>query len=142
MNRDDLVALARRHRIRPDSYSFDPDAPGEHYVLTGDRGEWRVYFSQHGRARNVERFTTEDAACRRLLAQLQADLSTKVSRARADAPTSRRATARRTARPPEQVSTWQLVAAVLVLVALAWGWAATHQDGGSPTTPTPAVSGR
>jgi hypothetical protein len=77
MNREELLAAARREGIRDSAYALDGGPPGETYVLAIMEGGWTVYYSERGKRVDETFFDTEDEACSFMLLKLVSDPTTR-----------------------------------------------------------------
>jgi hypothetical protein len=70
MNMADLAAELQRLGIDPARYSLHGGLPNDGFAIGREGKRWRVYYSERGGRYNIEKFPTEDEACRRMLALL------------------------------------------------------------------------
>lgn len=70
VNIRDLQAELDRLDIDPSRYSLNGGTPEDGFAMTREGSRWIVYYSERGGRYDIEVFTTEDAACRRLLSHL------------------------------------------------------------------------
>jgi hypothetical protein len=63
VTRDELQRILREDDIREDAYSLHGGKPEECLCMDSVGDEWLVYYVERGKATNVRRFASEDAAC-------------------------------------------------------------------------------
>jgi hypothetical protein len=56
----------------PARFSVRGGLPDDGFAVGREGAQWRVYYSERGGRYNVEKFPTEDEACRRMLALMLA----------------------------------------------------------------------
>lgn len=56
--------------IEPSRYSLHGGRPDQAYAIKREGKRWIVYYCERGGRSDIERFATEDEACRRLLSRL------------------------------------------------------------------------
>jgi hypothetical protein len=78
VTREKLRAVLVAGGIRPDAYVLDGRPAEEAYVLEPVGTEWAVYYAERGLRSGERRFTTEEEACRFLLAWVLEDPATRL----------------------------------------------------------------
>lgn len=68
MDLTDLAAELQRLGMDPERYSLRGGLPDDGFAIGREGKRWRVYYSERGGRYNIEKFPTEDEACRRMLA--------------------------------------------------------------------------
>jgi hypothetical protein len=67
-----------RAGIRPRAYDFDSSNRDEVYCLEETQGGWVVYYRERGIRRDEQLFSSEDEACKHILALLVRDPTTRL----------------------------------------------------------------
>jgi len=73
MKREELRRLLAANGVRDDAYELSGGDVDEAYVLGKERGRWVVFYSERGLRSGVQRFQSEDEACRYLYEELLGD---------------------------------------------------------------------
>jgi hypothetical protein len=79
MNMAELAAELQRLGMDPARYSVRGGLPDDGFAVGREGKKWRVYYSERGGRYNVEKFPTEDEACRRMLALMLAAFGGKAT---------------------------------------------------------------
>ena len=74
---DRLNVLLHAMNVRDDAYALSGGHPSECYVLDHRGHEWAVYYSERGSESGLEKFPSEDLACRHLLDLVMRDKTTR-----------------------------------------------------------------
>ena len=82
MDRDVLMKIAKRERIRDDAYSFDGALRENTLVLATERRRWVIKRVKRGEPKELAWFDTEVEACEYLLEALLSDPTTRWDYAR------------------------------------------------------------
>ena len=78
MNVSELKRALDDAGIHTRAYTLVGHALDEQYVLAApEAGVWEVYYWERGEKNDLERFTSESAACARLLERVSADASAR-----------------------------------------------------------------
>ena len=70
MDTGDLRVELDRLGIDPSRYSLKGGRPDQGFAMKREGRKWIVYYSERGGRYDIEKFTTEDAACRWLISRL------------------------------------------------------------------------
>ena len=70
VNARELQAALDQLGIDPSRYSLKGGTPEDGFAMKREGTRWIVYYSERGGRYSIEKFTTEDAACRYLLSRL------------------------------------------------------------------------
>jgi hypothetical protein len=63
MNKTKLQEVLNREEFNPRVYGLDGGMPDERLVLSDERSQWCVYYSERGRRTDEKCFKTETEAC-------------------------------------------------------------------------------
>jgi hypothetical protein len=63
MNKEDLLHRLISEKIPIDSYSLDGGIPNDRLVLSKNRKNWEVYYSERGVKYDIKTFLLEKDAC-------------------------------------------------------------------------------